>query len=111
MERPSFEHEGNSQERAEEELVRRIKEKGPTDPESRTLINDWLEKREQELAKDPISSIRFNITRAKFYFKIGLIEEAFENLESALDQAWNEHRDELCEEIEREIRAARDKVR
>ena len=34
----------------------------------------------------------------------GCLEAARENYEQALDQAWNEYRDELCKEIEEEMK-------
>lgn len=98
---PTFENEEN----LEQKLVRLLKEKGVEDPEARGLLDCWTREGEQEVEREnsSVSSIQFNLRRARLYFEAGYTEEAFENFEAARVQAWNENRKELYEEIMREM--------
>ena len=99
---PQFE---KKEESPDKKLVRLLKEKGHEDPETQEFLASWTQ--EQEIlarnAEDHfLAEIELNLKRARLYFEAGYIQEAFENFESAQEQAWNEERDDLYEKIEEE---------
>lgn len=109
MEIPPFENK-ESKEGAEERLTQLLKEKGIEDPEARNLLDIWTREQERrvEEEKSPTGAIELNLKRARLYWKSGYKDEAWENFESAREQAWNEKRDELCKAIEEEMNTLED---
>lgn len=89
----------------EDRVVRLFKEKGSEDPEARDLLINWIIEQEKQVeeSNDSEAVIQFNLRRARLYLRIGFKEEALENFEAARVQAWNEHRDDLYEAIEKEM--------
>ncbi|MBU0476884.1 hypothetical protein KKB68_02680 [Patescibacteria group bacterium] len=104
---PIFELEEGEKEPLEQELIRLLKERreGVEDPEVRALLTRWTTKQEKQVEEsdDPEAPIRFNLRRARLYLEAGYREEAFENFEAARMQAWNEHREELCQATMKEM--------
>ena len=98
---PTFEE----NETPEQQLVRLLKEKGVQYPEVREFLDNWTREQEKKVEQtdDPEAPIKFNLLRARLYFKAGYVEEAFENFEAARMQAWNEGRDELYQSIMEEM--------
>jgi len=86
-------------------LLKDMKEKGVENPEVMKLLDNWTREQEKKVEQtdDPEAPIKFNLLRARLYFKAGYVEEAFENFEAARMQAWNEGRDELYQSIMEEM--------
>src|SRR3989338_8325221 len=102
-ERPPSEFEIEQQ--SEQELIRRIKEKGPEDPETRDTLITWTREQEERVreSNDPEAAIQFNLKRGRLYSSAGYPEEALKNFESARMQAWNESMDALHKAIMTEM--------
>ncbi len=99
---PTFGNKENS----EEQLVRLLKEKGVENPEVRNSLVSWTleqEKRVEQSDDYRLEQIKLNLLRADVYRKAGYMKEALENLQDALTQAWNEHREKLYQTITKEI--------
>lgn len=97
-----------NKESTEQQLVRLLKEKGVEHPEARKFLDIWTREQEKQVEQSTgeeyhIAQIQFNLKRARLYFEAGYVEEAFENFEAALTQAWNEKRDDLYNEIMKEM--------
>ena len=75
---------------------------GFENPDAKKLLEDWT-KQEEDKTGGPEASIEFNRKRARIYIKAGYLEEGLDVLESALDQAFHEGREELVREISTEI--------
>lgn len=73
----------------EEEIIKKAKELGPSDPEVKKLIIEWTVTQERlvESKNDKIGGIKFEINRANLYYKIGLFDDAYESTCAAMDQA------------------------
>jgi hypothetical protein len=104
-----------NKESPEQQLVRLLKEKGGDNPEAREFLDIWTCEQERQVEQSTgeeyrIAQIQFNLKRARLYFKSGYVEEAFENFEAARMQAWNEQRNELYQEIMREMDELEDSV-
>ena len=99
---PKFE----TPETTEQKLLRLLKDKTLTAPETLTAFNQWLSEQEKlvEQADDYVlAQIELNLKRARLYLSAGYIDEALADFEDARCQAWNEQRDELYGEIMREM--------
>lgn len=94
-----------NKESTEQKLIKLLKEKGIENAEARGLLDDWTREQEELVVKEnkPTGAIELNLKRARLYFAAGFVDESFENFEAARTQAWNEHRDELYEEIMAEM--------
>jgi len=108
-EKPTFEN----KETAGQQLVRLLRENGVENLEVKNLLDIWT--REQEKLVEQSSNyqdeqIRLNLRRARLYSEAGYLGEAFENFESARRQAWNKHRDELYQEIMKEMDGLEDSM-
>ena len=99
---PTFEN----KETPEQQLAQLLKEKGAEDSETKSLLLSWTLEQERlvDQSADRLeAAIQFNLRRARLYFEAGYLEEAFENFDDAADQARNEQRSELYQEIVNEI--------
>jgi len=94
----------------ENRLVGLFKEKGLQAPEAKKLLIEWIKMQEAKRSNDSEVEIKSNLRRARLYLRIGLVDEAFENFEDAKTQAWNEHRDDLYEAIEKEVDEIKDSL-
>ena len=95
----------------EQQLIRTLREKGFESPESLKLLLDWTMEQEKmvEQSRDYVGAqIQLNIKRACLYRDAGNLDAARESLEDAAEHAWNEHRDELYEEVVKEIQQMQD---
>lgn len=92
---------------AERILIDKLRENGMEDPEVQSLFAAWSEVREQRAmaAEDcPLAQIYFTLERARLYLAAGYKEAARENFSDAKEQAFQEYRDDLVEEIEEELK-------
>lgn len=81
-----------SLETLEQRLIRSLREKRPDESaEVRVMINAWTDEQEKivDASKDRrMAQIELNLRRARLYFKAGYKEEALENFNDAMDQAY-----------------------
>ena len=90
---------------SEQQLIQLLKEKGIKNSEVKDMLIKWTIEQEKKVEKsdDSEAPIHFNIKRAHLYLDAGYIKEALENFEAAQTQAYQERRDELCQEITEEM--------
>lgn len=95
-----------SPEMLEQRLIALLKERGPGDPETQELLIAWTLEQERiaDATEDSSGRIELDRKRGRLYFAAGHKNEAFKSFEAALEQAWNEGREELCQQIQDEIK-------
>ena len=100
---PIFENE--DEQVSEQLLIQSLKEKGVENPKVKEILIKWTIEQEKKVKEldNPEAPINFNIKRALLYSDAGYVKEAFENLYAARTQAYQERRDELCQEITEKI--------
>lgn len=93
----------------EHKLATLLKEKGLEDPEAKDFLIKWTREQEKQVeeSSDPEASIQFELKRARLFLEAGLEEYAFESFEDAKTLAWNLHKDELYNVIEKEMDEAK----
>lgn len=96
----------------EEVVIKLLKEKGVENEEAREALIKWTIDQEKavELSSIPEAPILLNVNRARLYFKAGYFESAFENFEDAAEQAYQERKDDLCRQIEKEAEELRESL-
>lgn len=88
-------------------LVAGLKEKGPQDPETAKMLQEWTAAQEAivEAAKNTIDArVDFELDRATLYWDAGFQEEARQTWEEAFYCAEQEGRADLCEKIRAAMR-------
>ncbi len=93
------------EESAEVRLSRLLKERGVEDPETKNLLDAWIQAEEDRVEKEntSLATIELNIKRGRLYFNAGYVDEAYESFEAARLQAWNENEEELYGKIMAEM--------
>lgn len=86
-----------------EQVVDLIIRNGVEDTGVINLVLEWMKSEEEKVPNDPLAMIQFNLKRARLYAAAGCFEEAFENFNAAREQAFNENRQELYDEIMKEM--------
>ena len=71
-------------------------------PEVFQLLQEWTKQEEKKVATSE-DRINLDRKRARVYFEAGYTEEAVNSFEAALEQAWNEQRIGLYNEISAEM--------
>ncbi len=79
-------------------LIARMRKFGFDDAESQRLFKEWSEQKELE-SKDACDHITNNVERAIVYFASGYFEGAMQDLEDAAIQLFEEHHDELSNDL------------
>lgn len=76
----------------ERTLIKKLREKGVSDSETRELLEAWTIEQEAvaNQKNTPRANIEFNLKRAKIYLAAGYADAAWENLECVYEQAENE---------------------
>ncbi len=95
---PPSEEKGNEGEEVQsEQVVENLK----ADPENKELLLRWLDWRQQEveLANTSEASLQLNIEVAQIYRDAGLKEYASQAFRDAAIQAYQEHKDDVYEEL------------
>lgn len=86
-------------------VVEMLKKNGLEDPETKKLLNDYLDQQQElrdsnkDIDASQIFNIRHSMDMTDFYLAIGDKEGAFENIDEALDQAEHYRLDDLILEI------------
>ena len=94
----------------EQELITRLREKGPEDPETRKMFGAWCEVEEAEAMKTNTSraNIEVQLKRAKFYRAAGGNDSAWQTLGAVCEAAIS---DESAGDLYREALALADEMR
>jgi hypothetical protein len=86
----------------EQLLISKLREKGPADAEAYGLLLQWTEEKENEAATDPSNRghIELNLRRARLYLAAGFKDEAWENLEAARQESFQNGEGDLLTRAE-----------
>ncbi|HEY9585333.1 MAG TPA: hypothetical protein VJJ02_01935 [Candidatus Paceibacterota bacterium] len=81
-----------------EQVVQALREQSP---EARELLQQWTIAREAKVENNLESRIKFELERAELYGEAGFEDDADLSIDAAIEQAENEGRPDLVEEIVR----------
>lgn len=100
------EKEGSPEEHevSEEAVIDALRHLGGENSDAKELLLKWTLQAERHEGT-PEAFIEFNRKKSRLYAAAGILDEAWESLEAAYTQAWNEGREMLCQDIENEIDA------
>lgn len=88
--------------------IREALKSGINKSETFLLLQDWTKQEENKVTTSE-GHINLDRKRAHLYFDAGYIGEAYNSFEAALEQAWNEQKIELYNEIVVEMDKMEDK--
>lgn len=95
----------NPEDTIEKRIVRLMREKGPEDPEARSLLVQWIEEQQKiaDSTPNPVGRYDLAINKAQLYRDAGLVADATQALEDALQMAVQEGEPDCWDRVYSEL--------